>query len=286
MLDAVVISQAIDFIEDNLRENIAVADVADAVSYSLYYFCRAFNQVTHLTPYDYLIRRRLAMAARALLETDRKVIDVALDYQFNNPETFSRAFKRVFGTSPSGWRKRGRLDEWDLMPRLTLAHLEHIAKGDYLKPVPVTQEAVRVAGVMTWVQERRRSVSDLWHLLADILVRREIAHMPGAYYGISMRASQEMGGFLYLAAVELAEGEIGDAALVVKEIPALGCVRFVHKGPGWDLPLTLDYVYHTWLPKSGLRPSVPWTIEQSERNFCHLDEAPSERAVYVPVDRQ
>lgn len=85
-----LISQAVDFIEDNLKEAIAVADVADAVSYSLYHFCRTFNQATHHTPYDYLMRRRLSLAAQELLQTDKKIIEIALDYQFNSPETFSR----------------------------------------------------------------------------------------------------------------------------------------------------------------------------------------------------
>ena len=61
--------KAIEFIENNLKREITVADIADAVCYSLYHFCRTFNGAVHHTPYDYLMRRRLSDAARALVET-------------------------------------------------------------------------------------------------------------------------------------------------------------------------------------------------------------------------
>ena len=103
------IVQALDYIELHLQRPVGVADMAEAVSYSLYHYCRRFNQATLHTPYDYLMRRRLAEAARDLLQTDRKVIEIALDYQFKSPEVFTRAFKRVHGIGPSQFRKRGEV---------------------------------------------------------------------------------------------------------------------------------------------------------------------------------
>jgi AraC family transcriptional regulator len=123
--------QAVEFIEDNLTEDIAVADVADAVSYSLYHFCRMFNSVIHHTPYDYLMRRRLSESARELVETNKKIIEIAFDYQFNSPETYSRAFKRMFSVQPYQWRKRESIDRRSLMSRLTAEHIQHMNKGDH-----------------------------------------------------------------------------------------------------------------------------------------------------------
>ena len=101
MAEATSIVLAIDFVEENLGEDITIADVAEATGYSLYHFCRVFTQATHHPPYDYLIRRRLSQAAQDLLASERRIIDVALDYQFSTPETFSRAFKRLFGIQAS-----------------------------------------------------------------------------------------------------------------------------------------------------------------------------------------
>lgn len=82
MLNLPAIVRAIDVMEDHLREPITLAEVAEAISYSLYHFCRTFARATHHTPYDYLIRRRLSEAARALLRTDQRIGEVAADYQF------------------------------------------------------------------------------------------------------------------------------------------------------------------------------------------------------------
>jgi AraC family transcriptional regulator len=284
MLDSALIAKAVDFIEDNLQEPIGVADMATAVSYSLFHFCRTFNQATHHTPYDYLMRRRLAEAARALLETEDRIIDIALDYQFNNPETFSRAFKRVLGLQPSQWRRAGRLDPRRLMPRLTWAHIEQIAQGSHPKPEELEVQAFQVAGLMTLVREDPAAIPRLWDLLAQELSSCEDAARMGTCYSLSIYPEDWAdSGCLYLAAVEAAGLDIGDSALVWKAIPSLTCVRAIHTGPTHDLPLTLDYVYHTWLPRSGRSLSHPWVLERFSQDPREADGEHSEREVYVPI---
>jgi AraC family transcriptional regulator len=86
MLNLEPMVTAVTFIEDCLQENIKVADMADAVNFSLFHFCRTFNKIVHHTPYDYLIRRRLSESARLLLETDQRITDIAFTFQFNSPE--------------------------------------------------------------------------------------------------------------------------------------------------------------------------------------------------------
>ena len=111
MSQLTAICRALDFVEEHLSQEITVADMGAAACYSPYHFSRTFNRVVHHTPYDYLMRRRLSESARQLLETDKKIIDIALEYGFNNPETYSRAFKRMFGVQPSQWRGGEGRDE-------------------------------------------------------------------------------------------------------------------------------------------------------------------------------
>ena len=80
--------------------------------YSLFHFTRLFNQFTGLTPYDYLIRRRLSDASEALLMSDKRIIDIAQDYQFGSHETFTRAFNRLFAMPPSQWREQGAINKY------------------------------------------------------------------------------------------------------------------------------------------------------------------------------
>jgi AraC family transcriptional regulator len=278
------ICNALDFVENNLKEEIAVADMADAASYSLYHFCRTFNSVVHHTPYDYLMRRRLSESARELVETDKRIIDVALDYRFHNPETYSRAFKRMFGVQPSQWKEQGRTGERFLMPRLTLEHLEHINKGDYLRPVLEVRGAFQVAGVMTLVQDSQEVIPQLWKILAQELERVENAQETRNYYGITWYPEDwEKRGFFYMAAVGIEPSDTPGSALVVKAILPSKYARFIHKGSRANLQLTLDYIYQTWLPKSGESLAQPLAIEDYGRDWGGLDREESEWEICIPI---
>jgi AraC family transcriptional regulator len=279
--------EAVQFIEAHLREEIAVADVADAVFCSLYHFCRTFNRVVHHTPYDYLMRRKFSESARELVETDKKIIDIAFDYRFNSPEAYARAFKRMFGTQPSQWRKQGRLDRRRMMSRLTLAHLRHRNRGDFLRPVLAEKGTLRLAGVMGLVRDSRSGrevISRLWDVLADELKGSEYAGELGEYYGVvSYPEGWEERGFLFMAAVEAGSPSAVSSALVTKVIPPLRCARFIHKGPVKDLKLTLDYVYQTWLPRSGEQLSHPFEIHCYGQDLRGADREDAETEICFPL---
>ncbi|MBN1991692.1 MAG: AraC family transcriptional regulator [Anaerolineae bacterium] len=277
--------QAIDFIENNLKEAITIADVAEAVSSSLYHFCRMFNRFVHHTPYDYLIRRRLSESARELLETDKKIIDIALDYQFNNPETFSRAFKRMFDMQPNQWKRQNNIGRRFLLPRLTAVYLQHINKGDYLKPVLVKKEAFCLAGVMTLVVDEQPDISALWKIFKQELAGLADKVKPQKYYGLtSYPQDTETGGYFYMAAIEVDPSRPVGPALVVKTLPPLKYARFIHKGLYQERKLTLDYIYQTWLPKSGQSLAYPLEIECYEQDFSGAAGEEVESKIYIPLE--
>ncbi|MEJ2208748.1 MAG: AraC family transcriptional regulator [Anaerolineae bacterium] len=284
MADLETIARALDLVEEQMQEPIGVAEMAAAAGYSLWHFCRTFGAAAHVTPYDYLMRRRLAEAAGALLRTERRIIDVALDYQFNNPETFSRAFKRVLGQQPSRWRQEGYLDPRRVMPRLTLAHLRHMDRGPYLKAQLVTLDGLRLAGLMTPDGADEGAVRRAWSLLAA----EPAAATVGGYYGLACHGQAPGAPLYYLAAVEIeaGEGAAGPPALVSKQVPAGRWARFVHKGPRDALPLTMDYVYHLWLPQSGHSLARPWVLEQYGACLPDLDDAEAETGILVPLGQR
>ena len=112
------VCRAIDRFESDIRENCTVQDMADAACYSLFHFCRVFASVTRLTPYQYMLRRRLAQSALDLQGSDDNISRIALDYGFNSPETFSRAFRRYYGMLPSQWRSSKPHPSSLIMPKL------------------------------------------------------------------------------------------------------------------------------------------------------------------------
>ena len=99
------ISKAIDYIEEHITEPTDYARAAKEACSSPFNFQRVFALLCGYTRGDYVRMRRLTLAGEELLSTDAKVIDVALKYGYDSPESFSRAFTRFHGVSPSAVRK-------------------------------------------------------------------------------------------------------------------------------------------------------------------------------------
>lgn len=132
------IVRAVDFIEAQLREELSVADVAAVNGLSSWHFQRIFHDEVGETIGSYVRRRRLASAWDELQLSDRKVIDVALDWRFGSSEAFSRAFKAEFGFSPQQKRKAGVKAAPYRRPKLDRPRLRYLA--DHGKLVPEIRE--------------------------------------------------------------------------------------------------------------------------------------------------
>ena len=94
------IRRAIAFMEQHLEENISAQDVADQVFLSPFFLQHGFAVMTGYGIMEYIRNRRLYMAALDLKHTEDKVIDIALRYGYETPESFTKAFTRFHGFSP------------------------------------------------------------------------------------------------------------------------------------------------------------------------------------------
>lgn len=88
-------------------DEISVDDISDYVFSSKYHFQRVFHLITGVTVGEYIRNRRLSLAGRDLQLTDNKVVDIALKYRYETSESFSKAFSRFHGISPSEVRTPG-----------------------------------------------------------------------------------------------------------------------------------------------------------------------------------
>ncbi len=95
------IRMAIDYMEEHLTDDISVQDVADRVYLSPFFLQRGFSLMTGCGIGEYIRNRRLYQAALDLRETEDKVIDIALRYCYETPESFAKAFSRFHGATPS-----------------------------------------------------------------------------------------------------------------------------------------------------------------------------------------
>ena len=258
---------AVTFIEDHLQDDITLADIAAAVSYSLFHFCRVFNQIVHHPPYDYLMRRRLTAAAQQLVESEQRITDIAFAYQFGSPESFSRAFRRMFGELPTQWRKQnlrrkqGIRNPRVLMKPLTIDHLMQRNEPDFHRPTLVEKEAFTMVGLMTIVRgdgETAVSASALQavHQLRQQLSQRAthtIHHYPDFW---TARGKPVLVGSL---------GKSSEPPLVSQTIPANAYACFALPERIEERPFLSDYIYQTWLPQSGYKLAAPLEIEHDQQ---------------------
>jgi len=100
-------SRAINYIEDNLTEDIVIEDIAKQVGVSSFYFQRAFAILSGFTVGEYIRQRRLTLAGSEMVSTNEKIIDIALKYGYDSPDSFTKAFTRFHGITPISVRKGG-----------------------------------------------------------------------------------------------------------------------------------------------------------------------------------
>lgn len=103
-----VLEDALQFIEENLENDFTQNDVADACYLSLSGLQKLFRFALHFSVGEYIAKRRMTCAAKALCETDASVTEIAFRYGYHSPEVFARAFTRVWHVKPSEFRKTRR----------------------------------------------------------------------------------------------------------------------------------------------------------------------------------
>lgn len=104
---------AIDFIEENLTNDITINDISKKCFISPYYFQKGFAMLCGYSVSEYIRNRRLSLAGYELLNTDNKIIDIALKYGYDSPDSFTKAFKRFHGSTPIDIRnKKGTLKDF------------------------------------------------------------------------------------------------------------------------------------------------------------------------------
>ncbi|MEO0925575.1 MAG: AraC family transcriptional regulator [Cyanobacteria bacterium J06643_13] len=96
----------VEYIEANLASKIGLKDLAQIAQISPSYFLRLFKQSTGITPYQYVMQRRVELGKRLLKQEKLPTVEIALMCGFANQSSFAKTFRKVVGTTPKTYQKQ------------------------------------------------------------------------------------------------------------------------------------------------------------------------------------
>jgi AraC family transcriptional regulator len=283
------VQAAVDYIEARLSEELTLADIAAQALFSPWQFHRVFTVMVGMPVMAYVRARRLAEAARALMETDRRVIEIAQDVGYESQQAFTRAFVKAFGITPGACRSSKRLPdtlvpagEWSYERRMEMC----------MEPSIVSIEDFWVMGLKaaTSVEENMADyvIPKLWERFFSILQ----TGIPGRIgsdvsYGVCMGGEGET--FTYLAGVPVDQAVAVPEGMEKQRVAGGEYAVFTHRwnvgnGELDGLYETNRYIYGQWLPDSGYEfDRTRMDFERYGPAFC---ADPPELEIWIPIKKK
>jgi len=253
------LQRAIDFIEENLTENITTADIAKRANVSMYHFQRIFTVLTDITVGEYIRRRRLTLAAQELSRGSCKVIDLAYKYGYETPEAFTKAFRKQHGVTPSEARRYS-----ETLTSYNRLIIQVSLKGaEPMKYRVVERDSFQVIGVkreFTSINEENLiGIPKLWNEVNSNGTTETLAKLAnGQISGIlgvcvSHEDIQSTGLMDYWVAAEHVGETPGEYSAL--QIPASKWVVFeVHGAMPDAMQKAWKQIFSEWFPTSGYEP--------------------------------
>jgi AraC family transcriptional regulator len=248
------LNAAVDYLEETWDREPDLERAAALANCSAFHFLRMFEVVSGLSPGEYSRRRRLSRAAIALAAGNEKVIDVALRFGYETPEAFAKAFKRLFGMTPTEARIPGvRLETW---PPLRLAV---VLKGERAMNYRIVEKPAFTAGGWTLRTvcangQNHRDIPQFWdqcHANGKVKALMPFTGKLG-FIGLCAEWSEDREEFTYLIGVEAVPGVRLPEGTRGIELPAATYVVFESVGA---MPDAIQNVWKTafaeWFPTSG-----------------------------------
>lgn len=108
MNNSQLVASIAEYIEDHLQEKVTLEELAKQLHYSKFYLLHEFKEATRQSLYNYVKRRRLNEAAKLLLYSDQRIIEVAFHSGYQSQQAFTKAFEELFKLSPKQYRLQNK----------------------------------------------------------------------------------------------------------------------------------------------------------------------------------
>lgn len=242
------IDRVVDFIGRNLDSSLTLDQLSEVACFSKYHFHRLFTAYMGLSVQQYIRWLRLKRAAHQLIvDTDKAIIQIALDAGFESHDAFSRVFKQITGESPSHFRLKPNWQVWDNPPYLLFKQNEE-NMNITIKELPARRLAVlEHRGDPQKVGE---SVNKLisWAKAQPVNLKPR----PGEAFGFGYDDPKEVApeDFRFDLALTVPADFKLDNTVIERTLPAGRYAVAMHKGSRNNIADTIYGLYRDWLPTS------------------------------------
>lgn len=230
------VEEALEYIEAHITDDLTAGMLARNAGISPYYFQKGFAMLCGYTVGEYIRMRRLSLAAEELLSTECRIIDLAVKYGYDSPDSFTKAFVRFHGLTPREARRKGAS-----LRCLAPLHISLILQGGKVMEYRIeTKPGFKVMGVTrTFSYETAMmEIPAFWNELQE-MEKRPVCGV----YGICLDDDGQGGRFHYMIAEEYDAEKAQCNNLETAEIPV-----------------------HTWLVVP-CRGAMPDSIQQANRRL-------------------
>lgn len=280
------LTNAINYIEDNLDSNLDIDEIAKQSGFSSFYFQRIFSVLCGYSVGQYIRNRRLTAAAADLKNKSTKIIDIALKYGYESPESFTRAFVKFHGITPSEARK-----SHSPLKSFSRLYVEiHLKGGSVMNYKIVKKESFKVLEKVSTQDinddENKNTIPAFWDechkdgTVAKLLsLAKNRAFIFGICYGGDLTDKKT---FDYSIAAMCSDDVEIPNGFRVNEIPARTWAVFESNGP---MPHAIQETWHKicaeFFPNSNYEPTYEMDIEAYTAGDMTAPDYKSE--IWVPI---
>jgi AraC family transcriptional regulator len=274
------LNEAVDYIENRLLKELTNEEIASHVYISSYHFQRCFSLLTGMTVGEYIRNRRLSLAGQELAASNEKIIDMALKYRYETPESFAKAFTRFHGITPSQAKLQG-----SGLKSFNRLIIKIILEGGHVMDYKIiSRESFRVLA-MTRTFEAENSYRDLPEFWTEYFTKG-YDKIAGGSMGVCRQESADSKYFQYSIGREYTQDDssIPDGFGII-DIPASTWVVFKCVGPMPEaIQAVWKRIYSEWLPQAEYDRIEEYDFELYTEGDNQCQDYVSE--IWIPIKKK
>jgi len=286
------IERVLKLIESRLQSPLQLEELAKEACYSKFHLIRLFQELMGETVMDYVRKRRISEAGTALIKTEEPILDIALAYQFESQEAFTRSFQQVFGMPPGKFRKIGHRHVTFDRYTLSQKDLDILANFKPMEPRIVEVEDKLLIGQHLSTQLSDNQIPKLWR--GFMPRKKEIKNMTSDlvyaihHYepGLKMKDFTPNTVYESWACVEVTHADEIPDGMESRVLDGGLYAVFLYKGPAANFGATFRYIHAECLPQSGYVADSRDQFEVIGPNYLGPAHPDSEEEVWVPIRKQ